>query len=89
MPESSHVQWSFIQQKAHLRLQPCTLDNTLNRPSSAGESFNEWFKERVYPEDMVNKKTKRAHESSSLGLSKTSERSVSGNCGTGVHLVLN
>ena len=38
--ESSHVQWSFIQQKAHLCLRPCSLDNTLNRPSSAWESFN-------------------------------------------------
>ena len=33
--ESSHVQWSFIQQKANLSLQPCSLNNTLNRPSSA------------------------------------------------------
>ena len=37
--ESSHVQWSFIQQKVHLCLQPCSLDNTLNRPSSTWESF--------------------------------------------------
>ena len=42
-----------------------------------------WFKE------MVNKETKRALESSSLGCSNTSERSVSGNCGTGVPLVVN
>ena len=27
--ESSHVQWSFIQQKVHLCLRPCSLDNTL------------------------------------------------------------
>ena len=39
--ESSHVQWSFIQQKAHLYLRRlCNLDNTQNRPSSAWESFN-------------------------------------------------
>ena len=38
--ESSHVQWFFIQQKAHLSLRPFSLDNTLNRPSSAWESFN-------------------------------------------------
>ena len=37
---SSHVEWCFIQQKAHLCLWPCSLDNTLNRPSSALESFN-------------------------------------------------
>ena len=38
---------------------------------------------------MVNKKTKRALESPSLGHSKTSERSVSGNVETGVPLVVN
>ena len=38
--ERSHVQVSFIQQKAHLCLRPCSLDDTLNRPSSAWESFN-------------------------------------------------
>ena len=48
----------------------------------------DWFKERGYPENMVNKETKRALESSSLGRSKTSERSVSGNCRTGVPLVV-
>ena len=48
-----------------------------------------WLKERGYPEDMVNKETKRALESPSLGRSKTSERSVSGNGGTGVPLVVN
>ena len=37
--ESSHVHWSFIQQRAHLCLRPCSLDNTLSRPSSACESF--------------------------------------------------
>ena len=51
--------------------------------------LTDWFKERDYPEDMVNKETKRAFESPSLGRSKTSERSVSGNCGTGVPLVVN
>ena len=49
----------------------------------------DWFKERGYPEDMVNKETKRALESPSLGRSKTSERSVSGNCRAGVALVVN
>ena len=49
----------------------------------------DWFKERGYPEDMVNKETKRALENPSLGRSKTSERSVSGNCGKAVPLVVN
>ena len=47
-------------------------------------NLKDCFKERGYPEDMVNKETKRAIESPSLGRSKTSERSVSGNCGTRV-----
>ena len=51
--------------------------------------LKDWFKERGYPEDMVNKETKRVLESPSLGRSKTSERSVSGNCGNGVPLVVN
>ena len=38
---------------------------------------------------MINKETKKALESPSLGCSKTSERSVSGNGGTGVPLVVN
>ena len=38
---------------------------------------------------MVNKETKRVLESLSLGRSKTSEKSVSGNCGTAVPLVVN
>ena len=50
---------------------------------------NDWFKERDYPQDMINKETKRALESPSLGRSKTSERSVSGNGGTGVPVVVN
>ena len=37
---------------------------------------------------MVNKETKRALESPSLGRSKTSERNVSGNGGTGISLVV-
>ena len=51
--------------------------------------LKDWFKGRGYPEDMVNKETKRALESPSLGRFKTSERSVSGNGGTGVPLVVN
>ena len=51
--------------------------------------LKDWFKERGYQEDMVNKETKRTLESPSLGCSKTSERSVSGNGGTGVPLVVN
>ena len=36
-----YLKWSFIQQKGHLSLWPCSIDNTLNRPSSsAWESFN-------------------------------------------------
>ena len=38
---------------------------------------------------MVSKETKRTLESPSLGRSETSERSASGNCGTGVPLVVN
>ena len=38
---------------------------------------------------MVNKETKRTLEIPSLGCSKTSERSISGNGGTGVPLVAN
>ena len=37
---SSHVQWSFIHQKPYLCLQPCSLDNTLKKPSSVWQSFN-------------------------------------------------
>ena len=44
--------------------------------------LQDWLKGRGYPEDMVNNKTKS-------GRSNTSERSVSGNCGTGVPLVVN
>ena len=51
--------------------------------------LKDWFKESGYLEDMVNKETKRALEIPSLGCSKTSERSVSDNCGTGVPLVVN
>ena len=51
--------------------------------------LKDWFKERGYPEDMVNKETKRVLESPSLSHSKTSERSVSRNCGTGVPVVVN
>ena len=39
--ESSHIQWCFIQQKAHLCFRPYNLDNIpLNRPSIAWESLN-------------------------------------------------
>ena len=38
--EISHVQWSFIHQKVHLCLRPCSLDNILNRPYSGWENFN-------------------------------------------------
>ena len=51
--------------------------------------LKDWFKERGYPEDMVNMETKRVLESPSLGRSKTSERSASGNFGNGVPLVVN
>ena len=47
------------------------------------------FRERGDPEDVVNKETKMALETSSLGRSKTSERSVPGNGGTGVPLAIN
>ena len=45
--------------------------------------LKDWFNERGYPEDIVNKEAKRPLESPSLGRS-----SVSGNCGTGVPLVV-
>ena len=51
--------------------------------------FKGCFKEWGYPEDMVNKETKKAFESNSLGQSKTSERIVSSNGGTGVPLAVN
>ena len=51
--------------------------------------LKDWFRESSYPEDMVNKETKRTLQSPSLGCSKTSERSVSGNGGTEVRLVVN
>ena len=51
--------------------------------------LKDWFKEKGYPEDMVHKVTKRALESPSLGSSKPSERSVSGNCRTRVPLLVN
>ena len=41
-----------------------------------------WLRERGNPEDMVNKKTKRAPETPSLGYSKTSEKSLLGSGGT-------
>ena len=42
-----------------------------------------------YLEDMVNQETKTTLETPSLGCSKTSKRSVPGNGGTGVILVVN
>ena len=50
--------------------------------------LKDWFIERGCPEDMVSNETKMALESPSLGHSKTSEKSVSGNCGTRVPLVV-
>ena len=47
-----------------------------------------WFRERGYPEYMVNKKTKRALETPSLDLFITSESS-GGNGGTGIPLMVN
>ena len=38
--------------------------------------LKDWFKERCFPEDMVNKERKRALESPSLGNSKTFKRNV-------------
>ena len=51
--------------------------------------LKDWLKERAYSEDMINKETKRALKSPSLGRSETSEWSVSGYCETGVPLVVN
>ena len=47
-----------------------------------------WFRERGYPEYMVNKKTKRVLETPSLDLFITSECN-GGNGGTGIPLVVN
>ena len=49
----------------------------------------DWFKERGYPENMFNKETETALENPSLGRSKTSERNILGNGGTGLSLVVN
>ena len=49
-------------------------------PFNNVEKLKDWFKERGYPDDMVNKEAKRALESPLSGHSKTSKRSVSGNC---------
>ena len=46
------------------------------------------LKEIGYPEDMVNNETKKSLESPLLGRSETSERSLSGNGGAGVPLVV-
>ena len=47
------------------------------------KKLKDWFRERGYPYDIVNKETKRALKTPSLGRSKTSERSATGNGGTG------
>ena len=36
--ECIQVQWCFIQRKASIHLRQCSLENTLNRPSSASEN---------------------------------------------------
>ena len=51
--------------------------------------FRYWFREKGYVQDMVNKETKRALETPSLGRSKTSERSILGNGGTRAPQVVN
>ena len=82
----SHTKSSIIFSQALRMRRICSKKSDL--VANIGK-LKDWFKERGYPEDMVNKETKRALESPSLGRSKTSERSVSGNCGTGVPLVVN
>ena len=77
----SHTKSSIIFSQALRMRRICSKKNDL--VANIGK-LKEWFKERGYLEDMVNKETKRALETPSLGRSKTSERSVSGNCGTGV-----
>ena len=69
--------------------QALRMRKTCSKKSVNVGKLNDWFKERGYPEDMVNKETKKTLESPSLARSKTSERSVSGNCGTSVPLVVN
>ena len=57
---------------------------------ATAKKLKNWFRERRYSEDVVNKKTKRALETPSLGRhTKTSERSATGNGGTRVPLVVN
>ena len=58
-------------------------------PVAYVENLKNWFRERVYPEDMVNKETKRALEIPSLSRPKTSERGVPGNGRIGVPVVFN
>ena len=82
----SHTKSSIIFSQALRMRRICSKKSDL--VANIGKLKN-WFKERGYPEDMVNKGTKRALETPSLGRSKTSERSVSGNCGTRVPLVVN
>ena len=52
------------------------------------KKLKDQFREIGYPEDMVNKETKRALQTPSLGRCKTSERSVPGNGGIEVPLVV-
>ena len=55
---------------------------------ATAKKLKSWFRDRRYPEDVVNKETKRALETPSLGRhTKTSERSATGNGGTGLPLV--
>ena len=52
------------------------------------KKLKNWFRERGYPENMINKETKRALETPSLGRSKTFKRSIPDKGGTGVPLVV-
>ena len=82
----SHAKSSIIFSQALRIRRICSKKNDL---VANVRKLKDWFKERGYPEDMVNKETKKALHSPSLSRSKTSERSTSGNCGTGVPLVVN
>ena len=73
----SHTKSSIIFSQALRMRRICSKKSDL--VANIGK-LKDWFKERGYPEDMVNKETKRALESPLSGRSKTSKRSVSGNC---------
>ena len=82
----SHTKSSIIFSQALRMRRICSKKSDL--VANVGK-LKDWLEERAYPEDMINKETKRALKSPLLGRSETSERSLSGYCETGVPLVVN